>query len=133
MEPVLLAILLADRVITEERTHKKTIVGTFNNFRAQQFPAAFPPWYVYVAFTNVAGEHKLLVDIQSIENDANVYSVGATFNAQEKTVQTEVSLPVLNAAFPEPGKYAVYASIDGQTVGSRILTVSHMKSQGKSG
>ena len=131
MEPVLLALLLADKVIAEERTHKKTIVGTFNNFWAQQFPATFPPWYVYVAFTNVAGEHKLTVDIQSIENDANVYSVSATFNAQEKTVQTEVSLPVLNAPFPEPGKYAVYTSIDGQTLGSRILTVSQMKSQGE--
>ena len=44
-EPVFLALLTADRVITE-KNDKKGIIGTFNKLAAPKFPARFPPWWI---------------------------------------------------------------------------------------
>ena len=55
-EPVFVALLIADRVVTEDN-QKKGIIGTFTQFTVRQVPAALPPWYIYAAVTNLAGEH----------------------------------------------------------------------------
>jgi len=128
MEPVLLGLLCAERVITEERTRKRTIVGTFTNFRARSFPAAFPPWFVYVSFTNVEGDHTLTLNISNRDTDLTVYSAGANFSSNDKTGQAELSIPIPNARFPEPGKYEVYVSIDGRALGARTLRVDRAQS-----
>lgn len=130
MEPVLLALLCADKVITEEGTHKRSVIGTFNNFHSQKFPIAFPPWFVYVAFTNVSGEHDLTLNIVDRSNDYNVYSANATLNSQETTAQIELSIPVVNASFPKPGKYEVSLSLDGRHLGARTLNVLQIQSMG---
>ena len=57
-EPVFVALLIADRVITEDN-QKKGIIGTFTQFTVRQVPAALPPWFIYAAVTNVVGEHTL--------------------------------------------------------------------------
>ena len=130
MEPVLLALLCADKVITEEGTHKRSVIGTFNNFHSQKFPIAVPPWFVYVAFTNVSGEHDLTVNIVDRSNDYNVYSANATLNSQETTAQIELSIPVVNASFPKPEKYEVSLSLDGRHLGARTLNVLQIQSMG---
>lgn len=124
MEAVLLALLCADRVITEERTKKRSIIGTFNNFFSQNFPVAFPPWFVYLAFTNVDGEHEFTLNIADPENDFTVYSAKAAIATENRSDQIELTIPVVNASFPEPGRYEVRVSFDGRNLGSRYLTVS---------
>lgn len=123
MEPVLLALLLADKVITEKDTNKRSIIGTFNNFWAAQFPASFPPWFVYVAFANVEGQHSLTVNIENRENTFNIYSANADFTSQDKTAQIEIPIPIVNARFPNQGKYEVSVSIDAKTLAARTLNV----------
>ena len=61
-EPVFVALLLADRVITEDN-QKKAIIGTFTQFTVRQVPAGLPPWYVYAAVTNLAGEHPFSLNL----------------------------------------------------------------------
>lgn len=130
MEPVLLGLLCADKVITEEGTRKKSIIGTFNSFWAQRFPAHFGLWFVYLAFTNVSGEHHVTLNITNPSNDFNVYSATATFEAEKLTTQIELSIPVVNYTFPEEGSYEVAVSVDGKSLGSRRLNVSQIQSGG---
>ncbi len=130
MEPVLLALLLADKVITEKDTNKRSIIGTFNNFWATQFPASFPPWFVYVAFTNVQGQHSLTVNIENRDNTFNIYSANADFASQDKTAQIEIPIPVVNARFPSEGKYEVSVSLDGKGIGARTLNVQTARQGG---
>ena len=103
MEAVVLSLLCADRVITEERTHKRSIIGTFTNFYSQQFPASFPPWFVYVSFANITGKHNLTVNIHNPNTDFNVFSASASLETEDKTAQVELAIPVHGASFPEPG------------------------------
>jgi len=62
-EPVLVALLFADRVIVEEKNKKKTIVGTFTRFYSDKFPVSFPPWYIYAAVTNISEDHSFSLNL----------------------------------------------------------------------
>ncbi|MGA2030510.1 MAG: hypothetical protein ABSG87_10620, partial [Verrucomicrobiota bacterium] len=54
-KPIGVAIIICERVITEAGTGNKTIVSTFNNITAQNFPCMHPHMAVYVAMTNSVG------------------------------------------------------------------------------
>ena len=64
MEPVVVAMLFADQVIVEANTNKKTLVGTFNRFFSRKFPVRFPPWFIYVAFTQ-CGRRRPFLQLES--------------------------------------------------------------------
>ena len=76
-EPVLLAILFADRVITEN-SNKKGIIGTFDKFISPNFPASFPAWAIYVAVTNIIGNHTFRINLTHIETNTVVLPINAT-------------------------------------------------------
>lgn len=130
MEPVLLALLCADSVIVEEHTKKRTIIGTFTQFHSQRFPAVFPRWAIYVSLTNIDGEHDLTVNIVQRSNNFNVYSATGKLSVSDRNGVVELSLPVINARFQEPGVYGITAELDNREFGHRILTVNEIKQSG---
>lgn len=132
MEPVLLGLLCAERVITEARTNRKTIVGTFSTFHSTRFPARFPPWFVYLTFTNIAGNHDVALNIYHTANAVTVYSTMAKVDIPRPDALVELDIPVVNAAFPEAGRYAVSVTIDGMELGQRSLTVAEREQPPKS-
>ncbi len=121
-EPVFVALLLADRVITEDNK-KKGIIGTFTRFTARQFPAIFPPWFIYAAATNLAGEHSFSLNVVSDHTQQVVFSAAGKITVEEPRMVVELVIPVASAVFPEAGVYDVVFFIDGRQVGSRILEV----------
>jgi hypothetical protein len=121
-EPVFVALLLADRVITEDNK-KKGIIGTFTRFTARQFPAIFPPWFIYAAATNLAGEHTFSLNVVSDRTQQVVFSAAGKISVEEPRMVVELVIPVASAVFPEAGVYDVVFFIDGRQTGSRVLEV----------
>jgi hypothetical protein len=121
-EPVFVALLMADRVITEDNK-KKGIIGTFTRFSARQFPAVFPPWFIYAAVTNLDGDHSFTVNLVSDRSQQVIFSAGGKIGVEEPRTVVELVIPVMNAVFPEAGVYGVIFFIDGQQIGSRVLEV----------
>lgn len=125
-EPVLVAFLFADRIITEDN-QKKGIIGTFTRFHSQHFPVTFPLWFIYSAITNIApGKHPIGITITNVQTRQVVMSVNADLDAAgpgNLDDVVEFSIPVVNVVFPEAGKYDVSIVMDGETVGSRALQV----------
>ncbi len=121
-EPVFVALLLADRVITEDNK-KKGIIGTFTRFTARQFPAIFPPWFIYAAATNLSGEHSFTLNVVSDRTQQVVFSAAGKLTVEEPRMVVELVIPVANAVFPDAGVYDVVFFIDGRQIGSRILEV----------
>jgi len=128
-EPVLVALLFADRVITEN-TNKKGIIGTFIRFFSPQFPAAFPPWAIYAAAANAAGEHDFALTLTHTETNQVVLPINGKFQAQTADDVIELTFNVANAVFPKEGKYVLTFHIDGELIGSRILFVELAKQSG---
>jgi hypothetical protein len=119
-EPVFVALLSADRVITEDNG-KKSIIGTFTQFHARQFPAVFPPWFVYAAVTNLAEAHSFSLNVVNDETQQVVFSAGGQFTVDQPRKVIELVIPMLNVVFPAPGTYNLLFNVDGQQIGSRLI------------
>ncbi len=121
-EPVFVALLLADKVITEDN-QKKAIIGTFTQFTVRQVPVGMPPWFVYAAVTNLAGEHPFSVNLVVDRTQQVVFSAGGSLRVDEPRRVVELVIPVPNVVFPETGTYVVTFHVSGEQIGSRILDV----------
>jgi len=121
-EPVFVALLMADRVITEDN-QKKAIIGTFTQFTVRQVPAGMPPWFIYAAVTNLAGEHPFSVNLVFDRSQQVIFSAGGTLKVDETRRVVELVIPVPNVVFPEAGTYVVSFHVGGEQIGSRILDV----------
>ncbi len=121
-EPVFVALLMADRVITEDN-QKKGIIGTFTRFNVRQFPVTFAPWFIYAAVTNLVGEHTFTVNLVADESQQVVFSAAGKVNVDSPRRVVELVIPVVNATFPGEGTYMTLFFIDGQQIGARVLEV----------
>lgn len=121
-EPVLIALLFADRVI-EEINRKKGIIGTFNRFYADKFPASFPPWFIYAAVTNLSGEHSFSLNLVFDKAQQVIIPISGKFKVDNNRGVVELIFPIFKAIFPEEGIYTLTFNIEGIPVGSRILEV----------
>jgi len=121
-EPVFVALLLADRVITEDN-QKKGVIGTFTQFTVRTLPAGLPPWFIYAAVTNLAGEHSFSVNLVFDRSQQVIFSAGGKVSVDDQRRVVELVIPVPNVVFPEQGTYDVLFNIDGEQIGSRILDV----------
>jgi hypothetical protein len=121
-EPVFVALLMADRVITEDN-QKKGIIGTFTRFTVRQFPAILPPWFIYAAVTNLVGEYSFSLNLVSDKSQQVIFSAAGKINIDNQKRVVELVIQVANAVFPEEGTYMVLFFIDGQQIGSRVLEV----------
>lgn len=121
-EPVFVALLLADRVITEDN-QKKGIIGTFTQFVTPRLPASFPPWFIYAAATNIVGENAFVLKMASDETGDPVFSAEGKLNVDNPRKVVELVIPVTNAIFPLAGTYTLLFTLDGEPLGSRVLEV----------
>lgn len=128
-EPVLLALLTADRVI-EESNGKKGIIGTFDRFFSERFPIMFPPWGIFLSVTNLSGEHSFTINIVNQQSQEVVYSVSGGIRSAEFDKVHEIMVN-LAPVFPQAGKYQVLFYIDGRVVGAKPLTVVNQSATGK--
>jgi hypothetical protein len=131
-EPVFVALLLADRVITEDN-QKKGIIGTFTQFTVRQVPAGLPPWFVYAAVTNLAGEHPFSLNLVVDRTQQVIFSAGGTLRVDDPRRVVELVIPVPGVVFPETGTYVVMFHVAGDQIGSRILDVVLAEAQQPSG
>jgi hypothetical protein len=129
-EPVFVALLLADRVVSEDN-QKKVIVGTFTQFRVPKVPAGLPPWFIYAAVTNIAGEHSFSLNLVLDRSQQVIFSAGGNISVDDPRRVVELVIPAPNVVFPEAGTYLVLFNIDGAQIGSRILDVGRVEQEGR--
>jgi len=125
-EPVLVGLIFADRIITEDNG-KKGIIGTFTRFFSPSFPVAFPPWSIYAAVTNVSGEHNFSLTLIEDDNQNIIFKLTGKFEVKQKSDVVELIPSILGAVFPRPGKYTLLFFIDEEQIGARTLYVETTK------
>ena len=121
-EPVLVGLLFADHIMTE-KNNKKGIIGTFTKFHSANFPARFPPWYIYAAVTNVTGEHDFSLNLVYDKAQQVIIPISSKVKVDDPNAVMELTFRIDAALFPEAGNYTLTFNIDGDPVGSRILQV----------
>ncbi|TGL64902.1 DUF6941 family protein [Leptospira sarikeiensis] len=125
-EPVLLALVFADRVISEDNG-KKGIIGTFTKFFAGQFPVVFPPWGIYVCVTNLSpGDHEFSLELEHADTGEKVIGVGGNIRVNNGSEPVEIGIPIPHAVFPKEGRYILLFKVGTEIVGSRPLWVDKL-------
>ncbi|GAI42417.1 unnamed protein product, partial [marine sediment metagenome] len=92
-EPVLVALLYADRVIVEEGNHKKSIIGSFTRFFADKIPTSFPPWYIYAAVTNLSGPHAFSINLVHDKEKQVVVPISGKFEVKRPGDVVDLIIP----------------------------------------
>ena len=64
------AMLICDYVITEEETHKKSLIGIFENIRAAKFPCTHHALSVYIKLTDAKGNYRFRLELIDLTNNA---------------------------------------------------------------
>jgi len=128
-EPVIIALLLADKVITENNG-KKGLIGVFSKFLFPKFPIVSPPWFIYASVTNLRGHHDMSFNLVQTDSQAVIFSIGGSIDAKDPNAVIEIVFPVINVRFPREGNYILQFNIDGRQVSSRNIQVE-LISEGK--
>lgn len=121
-EPILLAILFADRIIIENN-NKKGIIGTFDKFIAQAFPVTFPPWGIYVSLTNITGKLPFAITLLHLETNQIVLPINGELESASPEQTIELTFNLAGVVFPSPGRYNLSVELGGELLGSRVLYV----------
>ena len=125
-EPVFLALLTADRIITENN-NKKGIIGTFNRLASPRFPVRFPLWWIYASATNISGDHSFELSVVSDVTEKSIFKAKGNLQIESTGQIVEISIPVPACGFPEPGLYSVLFDVDGSQLGARVLRVDQIE------
>ncbi|RPJ08690.1 MAG: hypothetical protein EHM28_03595 [Spirochaetaceae bacterium] len=131
-EPVLVGLLFADRIITEDNG-KKGIIGTFNRFQSEKYPVVFPTWGIYAAVTNLTGSHEFAVNLVADGTGQVIIPIAGHFDVTAVTDVVELTPTIVGAVFPSSGKYTMTFHIDGNIIGARTLFVEQGEQSSRPG
>ncbi|MHC4429124.1 MAG: DUF6941 family protein [Planctomycetota bacterium] len=112
--PVVLTLLLCEKVIVDARTQQYSLVGLVSNVNASRFPVRSPNLCIFTEVTGGHGVTGLTVRIVDVdENREPVVKLDLQLNLENPLFV--FGMPPL--VFPEPGDYRLQA-LSG---GSRLL------------
>ena len=106
--PSVIAILTCDRVITEAKTNKKTVVGIFDRWVFPQLPAHFQFW-LYARLIDAEGEYAFRVKVIRLEDDERLAEALTNPIKIADTLMgaADLALPFPPVLIERPGPYEV--------------------------
>jgi len=127
-EAVLVGLLFADHIL-EEKSGKKSIIGTFTTIYSEKFPFQYARFGIYAAVTNLEGEHEFALNLVNDETQQVVIALSGKIASKSRLEVIEIVAIFEMVLFPKPGKYNLTYVIDGYQVGSRVLPVQQIPKQ----
>ncbi|MFH1395344.1 MAG: hypothetical protein ABIH09_04225 [Candidatus Omnitrophota bacterium] len=128
-KPIVNAMLICDRIITEAGTNKKSLIGVFENISAYKFPCVHHFLAVYIKLTDARGEYKFRLELGDLENDG---IVGKAEIPNPITINNPLAIHdlVFNLAgikFAHPGKYEFRIFANDEVFGQKTFLVNLIK------
>ncbi len=121
--PSLLAILLCDRVIVEQGTGKKTLVGIFEDLWSAAEPTTAQIGF-FARMTDLEGQYVFAIKIVRIAAEGEIVVGDAKLGAGQPITDRLLSLDIaVNApvAFPNFGKYEFQLFANDMYIGRAVL------------
>lgn len=132
-KPLANAVLICDKVITEEGTQKKSLIGIFENIGSSKFPCVHYFLSVYVKLTDARGSYNFSLELVDL-------GTGAVLNRADIPKPVEIPDPlrthelVFNMGglrFPNPGKYEFRVLANSEVFGQKAFLVEEFKKRGE--
>lgn len=120
--PVTNAILLADQIITEAGSNKKTLVGVYSNIVAPRLPAG-RPLAVFVECTDAEGRYDFDLSIVHLDTDRMIASCAMPGVRAENRLQPTELVIQLPVSFEAYGSYEIRIAWKGDVFARRRFRV----------
>ena len=114
--PVTSAFLVCDRIIIEDESHKKALIGLFTILRAPSFPTRHGPIALYYQGTVESGEHEFHVDFVRRGDDSVLAKIEGVLIVGDGESPTELAANLPFIDVPSEGRYEFRLWIDGAYV-----------------
>jgi hypothetical protein len=106
-------------------------VGTFNQLHAPSFPWTYPgKLCVLLSLTNGRGEFELCISVEHAATEKPVLELKGRMKVEDPLAVVDVDTQLRGVTFPEPGKYWIVASVDGERIGQRPIMVTLLGQKG---
>ena len=125
--PVGLAIVVCDQIIEDKLTHKKSLIGTFNQIAAATFPCRHPRMAVFISLTEGRGAYAVVLRIAQEETGTTVAEVKGQIQFADIHAVAELNFDLVGVQFPAPGLYAIEFYCDDALILERRFHVLQMK------
>ncbi len=122
--PKPLAIVVCDTIIDDRLTHKKTLVGTFNQIAATAIPCRHAELHVYAALTDGYGAYAAKLVIHHRETGKTVFGMQGQITFVDPNQIVELTFVLKRIVFPAAGAYDIELLCDERHVIARSLTVN---------
>ncbi len=122
-KPVLLAMIVSDKIIHEEETKKISLIGLFSTIHAKSFPCVHDKMHIYIALTDYAGSAKCELTFSDDTGQQIAHLPPQNLNFPEKLAIVEITFGINNLPLPKEGIYHFDLFIDGQPIGHRKFVV----------
>jgi len=128
-KPVVNAMLVCDKVITEAGTNKKSLIGIFENISAFKFPCVHHFLAVYIKLTDLNGKYRFCLELVDLENDS---VIGRAEIPKEIRICSPLEIHdlVFNLGalkFAHPGKYEFRIYSNDKIFGQKTFLVNQAK------
>ncbi|MFH1797768.1 MAG: hypothetical protein ABH844_00245 [Candidatus Omnitrophota bacterium] len=125
-KPILNAMLVCDKIITEVGTNKKSLIGVFENISAHMFPCVHHSLTVYIKLTDANGKYKFCLELVDLETNS-IIGKGEMPKDIEITSPLTIHDLVFNLAalkFEHQGKYEFRIFANGEVFGQKTFSVN---------
>ena len=116
--PIVLTLLLCEKVIVDARTQQYSLIGLVSNVNASRFPVRSPNLCVYTEITGGHGVTPLTVRIVDVDETRDpVVKLDLEVNLEDPLAVTQVVFGMPRLDFPQLGDYRLQAI----SAGTRLL------------
>ncbi len=108
--PIVLTLLLCEKVIVDARTQQYSLIGLVSNVNASRFPVRSPSLCIYTEITGGHGLTPLTVRIVDVDEEHDpVVKLDLEVNLEDPLAVTQVVFGMPRLVFPAPGDYRLQA------------------------
>ncbi len=127
------AMLICDYVLTEQGTHKKSLIGIFENIGAATFPCVHHSLCVYIKLTEANGTYKFRLELVNLKT--NVLA-GKAEIPQEIVIDHPLKIHELvfnlqGLRFDQAGEYEFRIYANDRIFGQKMFSVTALRSGGR--
>lgn len=121
-------LLICDRIITEEGTKKKSLIGIFENIYSPSFPCIHGALSVYTKLSDAEGDYEFRLELYDLQHDRKIGG-GRTplIRIETRTHVHELVFNLVGLVFEHEGKYEFRLFANEKNVSSRLFSVCLIK------
>ena len=125
--PIVKAFLVCDQIIHDVQSGKKSVIGIFQDVRAERFPAVHPTLWIYANLTNGHGSYQFEIRLLDAKNRILGSGAPPKIDIPSPLQTIEFAAKLRNVQLPEPGTYVFELRANDEVVATKSVKVVEIK------